>query len=119
MEKITLNGKTYIEEEVEVITPKDTLYTEREFQIGKDYFIRTVTFVFVGKVIKENKRFVSLTSCSLIADTGRFNKAMEKGIETESNAEIEVYPSNTVVNIGIGTIIDFCEYSHELPTETK
>jgi len=90
-----------------------------EFEIGKKYFIRTISYHYVGEVIKETNNFISLVKASWIADSGRFYDAMKEGIEITSSSEIEPYPVDLTVKININSIVDFCEYKHKLPIKQK
>jgi hypothetical protein len=92
---------------------------EKEFEIGKNYFIKTVTYHYVGTVVKETSRFVYLENCSLIADSGTFSEAMQHGIISATGSEIEPYLPETRVDVGIGSISEKLIYIHELPTKQK
>jgi len=93
--------------------------TEKDFVVGENYFIRTVTFSFVGKVVAESSRFVSLKSCSWVANTGRFSESMEKGFIDIEDSEVEPYLQESIVDINIASIVDKSKYTHDLPTESK
>jgi len=79
------------------------------FIIGRNYFIRTVTYHIVGKLIDIYKKELVLTSASWIADSGRFNNALKNGIFNE----VEPFVNNVIVNRS--GIIDATEWNHELP----
>jgi len=85
------------------------------FANGKKYFIRTVTHHYVGLCVGTLDGFVQLKNASWIADDGRFSQAMKSGVFDE----VEPYPTGMVVSVGIGSIIDFVEFSQELPVEQK
>lgn len=88
-------------------------YTGKLWEIGKQYFIRTVTMYFSGRLIAVGDGFVTLTDAAWIPDTGRFADF----IAGEEANEVEPYP--LPVNVAIGAIIDFCEYTHTLPRKQK
>lgn len=90
---------------------------EHPFEIGKAYFIRTVTMNLVGKLEKVFESELVLSDASWVADSGRFHDALSKGLEKQSNAEIEPFPNDVI--IGRGSIIDATEFSHKLPKEQK
>lgn len=81
-------------------------------EIGKAYFIRTVTLYQVGRVVAVSGQFVKLEDASWIADTGRFSAALKSG----EFSEIE--PVGTSY-INLGSIIDAFPFDHKLPTATK
>lgn len=84
-----------------------------DFETGKNYFIRTVTFYQVGTVVSVSDKFVKLKNSSWIADTGRFADAMKTGNFNE------VEPTDGIVGIGLGAIVDFFEFTQPLPTKQK
>jgi hypothetical protein len=86
--------------------------TSTLFTHGKNYFIRTVTYFYAGECVSVQGGFVQLKNVSWVADTGKFSEAFEKGF-----SEVEMYPSGAMVNVNIGTIVDFLEIDF-LPTET-
>ena len=90
--------------------------TEHHYEIGKNYFIRTVTWCYLGKLIAVHAQEFVLTNVSLIGDTGTFTKALA---EADSMDEIEVYPPDKRVTVGRGALIDAVEYDHDLPTVRK
>ncbi len=90
---------------------------EYPFEVGKQYFIRTVTYHSVGRVRAVVGGFLILEKGSWIAESGRFTDALTKGFENIDASEIEPYPTDLIVNIG--SIVDACEYKHSLPVEQK
>jgi hypothetical protein len=87
------------------------------FEIGKNYFIRTVTMSHVGKLEAVYDDILVLSSASWVADTGRFNNAMKSGLEAIDSSEIEPFVNN--VFIGRGALIDMTIYNFPLPTKQK
>ena len=87
--------------------------SENAFPIGESVFIRTVTFHYVGRVKSAGNGFLKLGEASWIADSGRFNRFLETG---EAD-EVERYPEEC--NVLINSIVDWCVFPHELPTESK
>lgn len=73
------------------------------WQIGQNYFIRTVTHHYTGKLLAVHQLELVLTDAAWIADDGRFMQAVASG---EFN-EIEPYPDGPVI-IGRGAILDAC-----------
>jgi len=85
---------------------------------GKNYLIRTVTHIDVGRLKSVTEHEIFLDNASWIADTGRFMDALKDGLEKQDNSEIEPFPKGEVI-IGRGSIIDAVEYKHKLPDKQK
>ena len=85
------------------------------FEAGRKYFIRTVTYHYLGECVDIKGGFVKLRKASWVADSGRFHVAMNSGVLSE----VECYPADLIVNVNINTIVDFCEWKHPFPTESK
>jgi len=86
--------------------------------IGNNYLIRTVTHIDVGRLVNINDKEVLIDNASWIADTGRFSTVLKDGLESDDSSEIE--PFNVgVVMVGRSSIIDVCEYKHDLPKVQK
>ena len=79
----------------------------------KNYFIRTVTMYYVGKLLYNLDECVVLSKASWIPDTGRFHDFLKTGVANE----VEPFISNVV--IPISGIIDVTEWGHPLPTDQK
>jgi hypothetical protein len=99
-----LKGQMVSEESIDISSNKD-------FE-GKNWFIRTVTYHWVGKVKKVSGKFFILENASWIADSGRFMQAIKDG---ELN---EVEPVGIAI-VNIETIVDICPWTHKLPTKQK
>ena len=82
-------------------------------EVGKSYFIRTVTHHYTGKCEKITEKWCELSSAAWIADDGRFNEFLKTGIASE----VEPYVKN--VRLSLGSIIDVSEWGHPLPSEVK
>ena len=89
--------------------------TSHPFEIGKNYFIRTVTMIQIGKLVDVTDKELVLKNAVWVADTGRFTQALLKG---DLN-EVELFPNNEKVIVGRGAIIDACIWKHEIPKEQK
>lgn len=106
MREITLNGIKYIN--------ADTINASEPFWvINQSYFIRTVTMYLVGRLESITSGELVLSSCSWIADTGRFHDAIKRGVFEE------VEPFVNVVLVNRTAIIDATIFSHDLPTDQK
>jgi hypothetical protein len=85
---------------------------ETPFEIGKSYFLRTVTYHIVGKVKKIVGKFLFLESASWVADSGRFMNAIKNGTLNEVEPIGEWF-------VNFESITDFGEWKNELPTTQK
>jgi hypothetical protein len=83
------------------------------FEVGKSYFIRTVTHHYTGRATKVAREWVELSDAAWIADDGRFNEFLRTG-----NAN-EVEPFVNTVRIPNGAIVDVTEWQHALPRTVK
>lgn len=112
--EITVNGKTYIEKgsapEVQYEQVKGSPYV-----IGKNYYIRTVTFHYTGTLIGLTDQEIILAKAAWIADSGRWMQALEKG----DLSEVEPYPEDKVVIINRQALCDASEWKHALPRTQK
>ena len=92
---------------------------EDMYKIGENYFIRTVTYHFVGRLIEKYQNGpiseLIFTNCSWIAESGRYADALKSG----EFSEIEPYPSSNKVSINRTAIVDGSEWKHELPTQQR
>jgi hypothetical protein len=87
------------------------------FEIGKNYFIRTVTMYYVGKLEAVFDDILVLSSASWVADCGRLSDAMKYGLEEFNSSEIEPFVNNILV--GRGALIDATIYNFSLPTKQQ
>lgn len=85
------------------------------YEVGKNYFIRTVTHHLTGKLVKVTSKELVLESAAWIADDGRFYDALKTG----KLNEVEPFPSDTPVIVGRGALIDAVVWTHPLPREQK
>lgn len=88
-----------------------------KLEIGKNYFIRSVTYHYVGKLVQIDEKGIWLEQCSWIADSGRFHDALHHGIDKNSDSEIE--PFLSVVYLNGDSVVDMTEYLHQLPKKQK
>lgn len=87
--------------------------TSQFWEVGKNYFIRTVTFHYTGKLVSVSPKELVLENVAWVADSGRFHKALQ----TEQFEEVEMYPAKKVL-VGRGAILDAVELS-KIPMESK
>ena len=82
------------------------------FELGKKYLIRTVTYFSLGEVIAICGNFLVLQNASWVADTGRFQQALQNG----ELAEVEL---TGTCYVNIASIVDAFPWAHELPSKQK
>ena len=83
------------------------------FQVGKAYFIRTVTYFATGRVKAIVGQFLVLEEAAWIADTGRFSDAMAKGVMSE------VEPVEVTMYLNMNSITDAFDWNKPLPDKQK
>lgn len=84
------------------------------FEIGKPYFIRTVTHHYTGMLVAVGDKELLLDGAAWIADDGRFQDALGKS----EFSEVEMYPPNSKVIIGRASILDAVAIQ-KIPTSQK
>ena len=84
------------------------------YKVGANYFIRTVTHHYTGKLVEVFPQELVLEGACWIADDGRFADALKTG----EFSEVEPFASDQVV-IGRGAIIDACILATSLPASQK
>ena len=84
------------------------------WKVGKNYMIRTVTMIQVGKLVKATPQELVLKDAAWVADTGRFAEFLRQG----TPSEVEPFPDGEVI-VGRQAIIDACEWKHALLRTTK
>jgi len=88
--------------------------TKNPYEIGKNYFIQTVTHYYTGKLIEVLPQELVLEEASWIADTGRFSDFIKDGKFNEA----EPYPSGRLI-VGRGSLVQAFQWSHVLPRVQK
>ena len=88
---------------------------DSHWQMGKDYFIRSVTHHIMGTLVKVTKQELVLINASWIADDGRFNEFLKTG----QAREVEPFPDNEPVIVGRGALIDAVRWRHPLLRDVK
>ena len=84
------------------MTKEKKINAEQPYEIGANYFIRTVTHHYTGKLVAVGEKELVLVNAAWIADDGRFMQAVASG---EFN-EVEPYPEGKNVVIGRGAVLD-------------
>jgi len=88
--------------------------SKHPYEIGKNYFIQTVTHYYTGKLIAVLKDEIVLEYAAWIADSGRFEQFIKDG----KFNEVEPYPSGQLI-IGRGSLVQAFQWTHKLPREQK
>ena len=108
MKTVTVDGVKYVAEadvkKVKCVVPMGDK-SNPFMEVGKNYFIRTVTHYFTGTLVWVGEKELALKSACWIADTGRFSDFIQNGKWNES----EPFNPDAVVIIGRGSIIDMTE----------
>ena len=81
---------------------KDIPAASHPFEVGKNYFIRTVTHHLTGTLVSVYPAELVLLNAAWIADDGRLADALKK----EEFNEVEPFPEDKQVVVGRGSIID-------------
>jgi hypothetical protein len=84
------------------------------WQIGKNYFIRTVTHHYTGTLTAVYDKELVLMNAAWIADDGRFMQAVATG----SFSDVEPYPDRPVI-LGRGAVLDATVITFPLPRTQK
>jgi hypothetical protein len=113
IQELTIEGITYVPKNQVQSQVIELDGTESVWEIGKNYLIRTVTMIQLGKLKKVTDKELVLSEASWVADTGRFNTALEKG----TLSEVEMFMRDVI--IGRGAIVDATEWLADLPKTTK
>jgi len=87
---------------------------EHPYAIGKNYFFRSVTHYYTGKLLAVYEHELVIENAAWVADTGRFGQMLKTG----SLKEVEPYPDGEVV-LGRGALVDAIVITFPLPRDTK
>jgi hypothetical protein len=87
--------------------------SKNPWEIGKKYFIRTVTMHITGELVSISGQELVLKDAAWIADSGRFNEAIK---DIKKCKEVEPFENNVIV--GRGSIVDATIIQHII-TEVK
>ena len=104
-------------EELSAITARSTLggtTCPGPFEVGKNYFIRTVTHHHTGRLVEVWPGELVLEDACWIADDGRFSDALKS---CEFN-EVEPFPTGKRVIVGRASLVDAIQIDR-IPTSQK
>lgn len=117
IENLTLKEIRELSSILNLGAPKVSNDSAHPFQIGKAYYIRTVTMHIVGKLDAVHGTELVLSEASWVADSGRFHDALKGGVSNLN--EVEPFPADQQVIVGRGSLIDATIWSHDLPKNQK
>ena len=83
--------------------------------IGGEVMVRTVTMIYVGKLVAIYPQELVLSDASWIPETGRGAQFVKDG----EISECEPYPNGMDVIVGRGAVLDACRWQSALPREQK
>ena len=85
------------------------------FEVGENYFIRTVTHHFTGKLVEVHPNELVLEQAAWIPDDGRFAQAVDKG----TFSEVEPFPDGAKAIINRASLVDAVKIGFKLPISQK
>ena len=94
METITVNGKTYYEQQPTSPDKGDKAHSF--LALGEVYCFRTVTMIYVGRLLAVSEQEFLVSDAAWIPETERWSDFLEKGIHKEA----EPYHKPVVLNRG-------------------
>lgn len=83
------------------------------YEIGRSYFIRTVTMAYTGRVVGITDTDILLEDCAWVADTGKYHNFLVTG----QAYAVEPYPADVQVLVNRFSVIDASPWKHNLFTE--
>ena len=83
------------------------------YKIGQNYFVRTVTYFFTGRLVDVFQYELVFEDAAWIPDTGRYSDSFKTG----QHAEVE--PLEVPIIVGRLAIIDCTIWNKELPRIQK
>ena len=113
VDELVIEGVTYIPKDSQISKIVELTGEESLWEIGKNYLIRTVTMIQLGKLKKVTDKELLLSDACWVADTGLFTDALKDG----KLNEIEMFQRDVIV--GRGGIIDATEWLNDLPKVRK
>jgi hypothetical protein len=85
------------------------------WEVGENYFLRTVTHHFTGKLEAVHATELVLSSAAWIADDGRFADAVKEG----KFSEVEPFPADALVIVNRASLVDATKITFKLPCLQK
>jgi hypothetical protein len=88
---------------------------DHPYEIGRNYFIRTVTHHMTGRLVEVYEHELVLVDAAWIADDGRFADAVKTGVF----CEVEPFPDGAREIVGRGSLCDCVAVDWKLPRTQK
>lgn len=88
---------------------------DHPYELEANYYIRTVTMNYTGKLVAVYEHELVLTDAAWIAEDNRFATSLETG----EFREVEPFPNGRRVIIGRGAIVDATHVEWALPRTQK
>lgn len=82
--------------------------------IGQSVIVRTVTFIYTGRLVAAQDGILLLEDAAWVADSGRWAGALRTG----QLDEVEPYPDGPVA-VSAGAMVDVALWAHPLPRVTR
>ena len=98
----------------QLLCDEESKLSSSPYEVGKNYFIRTVTHYYTGRLVAVYEHELVIADAAWIADTGRYADALKSG----DFSEVEPYPEGNVI-IGRGALLDASPLSTSLPRSQK
>lgn len=116
MPQISVSDETYAKIKDQLTEEPSPIEKMSLFHKGQKWFLRTVTYHWVGEVVGCNVfdvgEIIKLKNASYVADSGRFSDAVKSGALAESE-----YVGDAIVNLS--AVTDGFPWNHPLPTKSK
>lgn len=90
---------------------RTTKRPQSPLRVGNKVFLRAVTHYLTGEVVLVTRDEILLRHAAWVADTGRWADALRTG----NLSEVEPYPDDLLVGVGRGALVDYCDWTHDLP----
>ena len=117
IDELTLKQIQQLRSIFDTLLPTDALHVSapHPYEIGRNYFVRTVTHHFVGTLVAVFPQELKFENCSWVPEDGRFTQALEKG----ELSEVEPYPRGSRPIIGRAALIDCVVVTWAPPSSQK
>jgi len=109
MSRMEINGIPYIPESEAICAPAEG----SPLETGKSYIIRTVSYHYIGRLVREGGGYLTLADASWLACSKRWADTLKTG-EID---ELEPYPD--LCHVAIASIVDISPWLHDLPRDQK
>lgn len=115
LEDLTIGQARQISAMFDTIARKQVCTYSDAGLIGNSIMVRTVTMIYVGKLVAVGDHELTLIDVSWIPETGRWQQFISDGAVNEC----EPYLPGQIVLIGRGSILDVTAWTAALPSAQK